>query len=1408
LSGPEEPPGESTDDAEASAVPAVLKRATIPKAIVAVSLGVLILLAALFAATRFGVLLPQARLLIEARTDGLKIGRFGRLKIEGLSGDLWRDFTIRRLTIRDEKGIWLEGDNVHMAWIYEDLLRRRFHAKRIDAEAIHVLRRPTLTPKGADTGMPVSFQIDTAHGRIEMLPAFSYRRGVYDLDMSLDVERRGGQRGKIRAASVLHPGDHLNVDFDIAKRRPLLILADGEEAQGGALAGALGLSPTQPFLLKVAAGGKLSAGRLGALATSGPLRVIDAGGAWTKDGGQANGRVLLTASTLTAPYARRFGPQADFAITGHKTTNELFDLDATVRSENLTVHATGLGDVGERRLGPQGLNLVAATNDLSRITGGPKVGPTRLTGVLRGAPADWRFAGSGVATRLALGGYSLAQAAGPLSFERKAGALTLKAQLTSSGGAGDGWIAAILGGAPRATFEGSRLADGRLALKSVEVVGKGLKVQASGGRGLLGGLTFKGRADLSNLAAAHAGAAGSASGTWSAAQGGAGKPWTFGVDAQAQKFATGYAEIDRLLGGKPAVKLQATWQSGRLAIANGLLQGAAIKVSTAGARAADGVLAFKLDWSATGPFHAGPVEISGKASGSGAVTGTLGQPRADLLATLETVDLPRLPLKNAHLTLSFLRQPDGSNGMIAVAADSAFGAARGRSDFRFPEGGVDLTDLSVDAGGLKASGALSLRKSAPSAADLTLAVTPGAFLDAGRAAGTAKIVDAPGGPRATLNLTAQNARLPGSTLTLTSARFNADGPLTHLAYGARAQGASTAGVWSLNGRGVLAEAKPGYALSFDGVGRLGKRDLRTLETANFRFGGPERSAHLRLAASDGGRIDVDGRLTDAAAQVEAKVAGLGLDMLDEDLTGKVDATLTMHGAGERLDGVLDAKLAGARGQGAPAASGVDGTVRGRLADSTLTLEAAATNSQGLTANGDLVLPTEASATPFRVAIARTRPMQGRFFADGEVRPLFDLLVGGERSLSGRVRTQGTLGGTLNSPAATGQIEVSNGRFDDGATGLSLRQVALKAGFAQNNVDVTEASGVDGHGGSARGSGRISLLREGISSFRLDLKGFRLIDNERATASATGQATINRAADGKVQLSGSLAIDQANVATILPTPSGVVPMDVVEKNRPVELAAALPAVAHRGDGWALDVTLKAPERVFLRGRGLDVELSLDAHVGGTTAHPNLSGTARVVRGDYDFAGKRFEFDTASVVYLSTRPDQIRLDLTATRDDPTLTANVRIRGTAARPEITLTSSPSLPNDEVLAQVLFGRSAAQLSGIEAAQLASALAALRGGGGFDVIGNLRTFAGLDRLALGGDEVSGVTVSGGKYLTENVYLELTGGGREGASAQVEWRVRRNLSIISQIGGQISGQGASETVTQGGKLSVRWRHDY
>jgi translocation and assembly module TamB len=97
---------------------------------------------------------------------------------------------------------------------------------------------------------------------------------------------------------------------------------------------------------------------------------------------------------------------------------------------------------------------------------------------------------------------------------------------------------------------------------------------------------------------------------------------------------------------------------------------------------------------------------------------------------------------------------------------------------------------------------------------------------------------------------------------------------------------------------------------------------------------------------------------------------------------------------------------------------------------------------------------EASAAPLRLAIARQQPMRGKFSADGEIKPLWDLLVGGERSVSGVVSMAGTIGGTLADPRLAGQASLKSGTFEDGAIGLKLRDLGLTAYLADKAIDVS------------------------------------------------------------------------------------------------------------------------------------------------------------------------------------------------------------------------------------------------------------------------------------------------------------------------------------------------------------------
>ena len=205
------------------------------------------------------------------------------MKVEGLGGDVWRRFTIRRLTVSDEKGVWLSAEGLDLRWSYGALVRRRLQVDAASIGKVTVLRRPTLSAKGPPSaGLPLTINVGQVRFQLETLPAFSQRYGLYDVRGKLRLERGDrGQSGEVRISSLTHLGDYLDLGFDVSRARPLKILADGQEARGGALGGALGLPADQTFAVTARAIGTPTGGRLDVRLTSGRRIPLDAHGGWT-----------------------------------------------------------------------------------------------------------------------------------------------------------------------------------------------------------------------------------------------------------------------------------------------------------------------------------------------------------------------------------------------------------------------------------------------------------------------------------------------------------------------------------------------------------------------------------------------------------------------------------------------------------------------------------------------------------------------------------------------------------------------------------------------------------------------------------------------------------------------------------------------------------------------------------------------------------------------------------------------------------------------------------------------------------------------------------------------------------------------------------------------------------------------
>ncbi len=215
-----------------------------------------------------------------------------------------------------------------------------------------------------------------------------------------------------------------------------------------------------------------------------------------------------------------------------------------------------------------------------------------------------------------------------------------------------------------------------------------------------------------------------------------------------------------------------------------------------------------------------------------------------------------------------------------------------------------------------------------------------------------------------------------------------------------------------------------------------------------------------------------------------------------------------------------------------------------------------------------------------------------------------------------------------------------------------------------------------------------------------------------------------------------------------------------------------------------VDARGNNRIDVDGMGLDSEWGADIRLRGTTDDPRIGGEARVVRGDYTFAGTRFELSRGMIEFDVTRPIDPSLDIRAESERDGIEVEVRVVGSSEEPEITFSSNPALPEEEILARLLFGGSITNLSATDALQLGAAVASLRGGGGMDPINQLRSAIGLDRLRIVSADPAldrGTGIALGKNFGRRFYVEIITDGRGYSATEVEFRITSWLALLASV---------------------------
>ena len=433
------------------------------------------------------------------------------------------------------------------------------------------------------------------------------------------------------------------------------------------------------------------------------------------------------------------------------------------------------------------------------------------------------------------------------------------------------------------------------------------------------------------------------------------------------------------------------------------------------------------------------------------------------------------------------------------------------------------------------------------------------------------------------------------------------------------------------------------------------------------------------------------------------------------------------------------------------------------------------------------------------------PLSGGIRYNGPADTLFSLAALADQSLIGNIGVAADFSGRVQTPQLSGVVRANDLVYENDLYGTRLTQLRIRGAFVNDQLDVTELTAKAGNG-TISGKGFVSLSSaKGFPlQLNLDMKQARLARSELISTEATGALSIVNTPGGSALISGTLSLPETRFKIVRQGAAKVSTLTGIRRKVPsgrARVSGNADAITSLPSNWQLDIKLVANDELYVSGMGLESEWAANLRVTGTSDAPKIAGDMELIRGTLGFAGRSFELESGRLSFNGGAATNPSVRVSAASDVDGVTVRVNIRGTGQNPDITFSSTPALPQDEVLARILFGNSVAELNAIQAVQLAASLNNLRGGsGGLNPLGVLQSATGLDRLRiLTADERTGrgMAVAFGQYITNDVYVEIVTDARGYTASQIEISLTPALSVLSQI----SSLGTSN-------VSVRYRKDY
>lgn len=1344
-----------------------------PRTLRRTAIGVVAVLLLSLLLLRIFAMTPMARGLVEARVEAMTV-RSQTLELEGFEGDLLGRMSVASLSVQDASGVWMTAKDVELSWGPLGLLTGHLRLKDVASNTLTVSRRPSLGPSGSGGSALSRYTLQSLN-----ISALSLGAGVAGPAQSYKLTGRleaGGSTGE--AALNLSPhegrGDRAEIDLSWGGTVPLEGRVDIDGAPGGLVATLLQAPEQAGITLSLDAAGTFLDWQLTAKSAVGGQSILDIEASRQNSEYAAQGHVVLTQLERLISLQSRFGER----ITFQTRLNAQQQLSGEIDAGTFSSVFAGLVQRTKDSMTIEAFELDASNVVASVLTNQNDLDLPNFaaTGTLYLSADRRSFDGEVSAPVFVYRDYSLSgiNARGRVALEADAISSDATLQVETFSGFPER-LQQILDNDARLDLKASlNRADQTLLIDSFALNTKHAQSSGQGRFNLGGAVSLNGKIDLNNMPPLT-----SFTGTWS----------VDGPDLNTALLKLdGAVAVDQSIDAVPQIidansQISVAVKRQKDAL---ILQRAALRTG-------------RFEANASGTLQGGQLAINGDlAAASLSLTevelNTL-QAQFNLSGPAQSPTLALTASAADLMTQGRILQQPQVTGEVELAGDTAFSWRAQAAYLDTPVtleldgsrrvGFVQLTRISAAWADLQATGAAALSLSNPRASEIDLTVT--------------------GSPPTLGEIDAQVSyrdEILDGTIALESASIGAiDFDRSEIAL---------SGTWPLfsgtldyqarlpllgenrlisGAHGIRLEAER-QAVVLDGALRLGGHEFTFISPLNI-----ELSSGLEITGKVGafnGEVELALKpLSQTPSQVtltDIALQKFGPLINRPALRGTLNAEANIALLEGQLAGAVNATIANLA-RGAPDAPNADIRFASVIAedrlDATLFTEDA---DQALSFTAQLTAPLAHQGQLFSIRPAPGAAIPVSMQGNGPIAPLWALAAPTDLRLEGDLFLD-----VNNGPGTTwrfqGPATFENGIFEDGITGLHLKEISVIASLRPDGIDFETARARGRNSGTIEASGLYGF--DGNGSVAMQLNRLNAFKRPDISATVSGRAEIDRR-NRRTQVSGDIAIDEARVNLEKLPGAGYTTLDVVFTD---QLDAADEQAPAR-EAIILNLNIAAARRVYVIGSGVDTEWGLNVRVTGSPGRPSVIGRADLIRGEADLLSRRFRFSEGQVRFLGA-PAETELTLRADRTSDGITSSITLTGTMTDPEITLSADPSLPDDEILARVLFGRSPSELSPLQAAQLAGAAAQLAGGNALNLVGQLQQATGLDRLDFGLNDDGAATLSTGKYIAEDVYLEIETGGTGAPGVALEWTPLENVAVDAEIDPEL-----------GPKVSIQWKRDF